>query len=85
MTSSYDISDAGGIEILCLACAALDRAEMMAEEISNDGCTIMIKNTLREHPCLRAELANRAFVSRSLQRLGLNVEAIRPVGRPPTF
>jgi hypothetical protein len=32
---------------------------------------------------LRAELANRAFVVRSLARLGLDVEPVRPMGRPP--
>jgi hypothetical protein len=32
---------------------------------------------------LREELAGRAFVARTLERLGLNVEAIKPMGRPP--
>ena len=36
-----------------------------------------------EHPGLRHELQARAFVVRTLQRLGLDVEAVKPVGRPP--
>jgi hypothetical protein len=31
---------------------------------------------------LKHELANRAFVVRTLARLGLNFETVKPVGRP---
>jgi hypothetical protein len=38
---------------------------------------------VREHPALKHELSNRAFVVRTLSRLGLDVEPLRPsVGRP---
>jgi hypothetical protein len=37
---------------------------------------------MREHPGLKHELAARSFVVRTLARLGLDVEAIKPVGRP---
>jgi hypothetical protein len=37
---------------------------------------------MKEHPLLKHELAARAFVCRTLQRLGLDVEAIKPPGRP---
>jgi hypothetical protein len=83
--SEYAITDSGGIEILAQVCVALDRAEQFADEIERDGPTILIKGVLREHPCAKGELANRAFICRGLQRLGLNVESIRPVGRPPTL
>lgn len=78
----YRIEDRGGIEILCQVCSALDRAEEMAEQIDRDGCTILVRGVPREHPLLKSELGCRAFVTRNLQRLGLNVEAIKPVGRP---
>src|SRR5690242_4930745 len=77
VTSEYVIDDAGGIELLTQICAAVDRAEELAEQIDRDGPTILVKNSLREHPCLRGELANRAFVTRNLQRLGLNLETIK--------
>jgi hypothetical protein len=80
--TEYDISDSGGLEILQQICSSLDRAEQLAAEIDRDGPTILIKGTLREHPALKAELANRAFICRGLARLGLNVEAIKPIGRP---
>lgn len=81
----YEIVDAGGVELLTLACQALDRAESCAAQIAKDGEVIRTKTGLREHPLLKIELANRAFIARTLQRLGLDVEAIKPVGRPPMF
>jgi hypothetical protein len=37
----------------------------------------------KAHPALRDELALRAFITRTLQRLGLDVEPVRAgVGRP---
>jgi len=41
---------------------------------------------LKDHPLLKHELATRAFVTRALHRLNLDVEAPRDtVGRPPGF
>lgn len=80
--SEYSITDIGGVEILAQICAALDRAEALACQINIDGPTIMTKTGLREHPALKAEIACRAFVCRNLQRLGLNIETLKPVGRP---
>jgi hypothetical protein len=80
--TEYDIGDTGGIEILYQICATLDRAEAQREVIDEDGETTVIKGITRAHPLLREELANRAFITRNLQRLGLNIEAVKPVGRP---
>ena len=81
--AEYDIQDSGGIEMLTQACQELDRAESLREQIDRDGDVIRTKGNLREHPGLKHELAARAFVVRTLARLGLDVEAIKPVGRPP--
>jgi hypothetical protein len=79
----YAIRDAGGIELLLLACEATDRAASLRDQIDRDGELIPTRSGLKEHPGLKAELANRAFVSRTLKRLGLDVEPVRPgVGRP---
>ncbi len=83
ITTSYDISDEGGREILAQACSALDRAEALRAQIDADGEILRTKAGLRDHPGLRHELACRAFITRSLARLGLDVEAIKPIGRPP--
>lgn len=85
VTSAYSINDIGGVEILMEACVMRDRSEQLAQEIERDGVTIRTKTGFREHPNLKLELAARAFVSRSLQKLGLNIESdsIKSVGRPP--
>ena len=79
----YDIQDAGGLEMLAQACQALDRAEALREEIDRDGAVIRVRGTVRDHPALKHELACRSFVVRTLSRLGLNFEPVRPsAGRP---
>jgi hypothetical protein len=78
----YRIEDAGGIELLCQACAALDRAEALAAAIAEDGAVVHTRSGPKSHPSCRDELQNRAFVVRTLERLGLNVEAIKSPGRP---
>jgi hypothetical protein len=60
--------------MLTHAAQALDRAEKYAEQIDAEGATIETKHGLKEHPLLKHELAARAFVVRTLQRLGLDVE-----------
>ena len=80
----YSIDDIGGIELLAQAAQALDRAEALAARIAHDGEVIYLKGVPRAHPAVKDELACRAFVVRTLQRLGLNVnvDQSRPVGRP---
>lgn len=80
--AEFDVSDRGGVELLAQACAAADRAEALAACVARDGETIRTKAGLRIHPAVREELANRAFVCRTLERLGVNVEAIKKPGRP---
>ena len=83
VTTEYGIEDAGGVEMLTEACQALDRAEELSAAIKRDGPVIRSKGAIRDHPAIKHELAARSFVVRTLQRLlGLNVEAIKPIGRP---
>jgi hypothetical protein len=83
ITSEYVCEDSGGIELLCLICQALDRAESLRAQIDEEGEIIRIKGVLKDHPGLRHELASRAFVAKGLARMGLNLETpVRPVGRP---
>ena len=79
---AYHVEDVGGIELLAQACAAADRAESLAEKISEDGETVRGKNGIRAHPCLKDELAARSFVCRTLARLGITTESVKPMGRP---
>jgi hypothetical protein len=81
--AEYDVSDPAGIEFLTLAAESLDRAQALSEAIERDGMVVRTPSGLRSHPALREELANRAFVTRTLQRLGLNYEPLRMgPGRP---
>jgi len=66
---AYAIDDVGGLELLCLACQALDRAERCREAIDRDGEMVAAPNGgLKSNPLLRDELANRAFIARTLDR-----------------
>jgi hypothetical protein len=80
--NEYRIDDAGGIELLAQACAAADRVEALAERINTDGEVVHTRAGPKAHPALRDELAGRAFICRTLERLGLNLETIKPIGRP---
>ena len=77
----YSIEDPGGIELLAQACAAVDRLEALAERINADGEIIVVRGVPKPHPALREELSARSFVCRTLERLGLNLEAVKPIGR----
>jgi len=82
--AEYQIADVGGLELLAEACAARDRVQSLREAINRDGETFVSRSGLvRAHPALRDELAGRAFVCRMLEKLGITVEPLRPVGRPP--
>lgn len=86
INDAYDISDAGGIELLKQLCRAADRVEQLAAQIAIDGPVVYVKGTPRAHPALRDELQGRAFITRTIARLGLNFEPVGPtVGRPPGY
>jgi hypothetical protein len=84
---TYAVTDTVGIELLGEACAAADRNEALSVRIASDGEVVTdAKGTLRPHPGLAAELANRNFVLRVFDKLGLNYEEKRPgPGRPPKY
>ena len=81
---AYQIEDVGGIELLAQCCASLDRAEQLARAIAQDGVVIACENGRRSHPACKDELACRAFIVRTLEKLGVTVEPVKPPGRPPT-
>ena len=79
----YDIWDPGGSEILMQACECADRLAVLSARIETDGIIVETKTGPKPHPLLRDEVSNRSFLTRTLERLGLNLEAIRPrSGRP---
>jgi P27 family predicted phage terminase small subunit len=80
----YDIRDSGGLEMLGQACNAADRAAQCAKKIEAEGLVVTsASGTPRDHPLIKHELAARAFVTKTLRALGLNVEPLRRgPGRP---
>jgi hypothetical protein len=86
ITSAYEFGDRASYEALYQACAAADRAETCRKQIDADGEVIRGKTGLRDHPLLKHEIAARAFVVRTLGRLGLDLEPVRSgPGRPPGY
>ena len=83
VTTAYVVTDVGGIELLAQACAAAQRAEDLAALIVEEGEVIRTKNGIKAHPCIGAELSARSFVVRTLARLGITTESVKPMGRPP--
>jgi len=80
--TEYQIEDPGGIELLMQACEAADRVAQLAEKIDADGLMLEARTGPKSHPLLKDEVSNRAFICRTLERLGLNLEAVKPMGRP---
>ena len=83
LMAEYIIEDGASLILLEQAAFAYDRAERLRAEIDATGEIIRGRNGPREHPGLRAELAARAFVVRTLAKLGLHFEPTRQAsGRP---
>ena len=82
--SEFSIPDAGGLEMLLQICQAVDRQQILRVEIDRDGEVIRVRGMIKAHPALREELALRSFIVRTLQRLGLDAEPIKAIGRPAT-
>lgn len=78
--AEYEIPDSAAREMLLQAAEALDRLQEIRAQI-NAGRAGKRNTT----PSLKVEIQNRNFVTRTLQRLGLNLEPLqsRP-GRPST-
>jgi terminase small subunit-like protein len=84
--AEYGISDRGGIELLAQVCEATDRLQDLSAAIAKDGPVVYTRTGApRSHPSLKDEIALRAFITRTIERLGLNVEAIKPPYRPGSF
>jgi hypothetical protein len=81
----YGIRDRGGIELLAQACGALDLVEALGEAITRDGAIVYGRTGPKAHPALKDQIAARAFLVRTLERLGVTSENIKPgPGRPPS-
>jgi len=80
--TDYAIQDVGGLELLTQCCIAADRAEALAAVIEEDGERLHTKTGPKAHPCIHEETSVRAFICRTLARLGITDEPVKPMGRP---
>jgi hypothetical protein len=81
---TVSLDDTASREVLLLAAEALDRAEDCRKQIARDGAVLRSENRPpRDHPLLKIELANRSFVAKQLDKLGLLSAPLRAgPGRP---
>lgn len=82
ITSEFDINGAGA-SLPAQTCHAQDRVDGLPNQIALDGIVVHFKSVPKAHPAMREELANRAFIVRGLQKLGVALKTLKPVGRPP--
>jgi hypothetical protein len=83
--AAYGIADRGGIELLAQAAGALDLVEGLGEAIARDGAIVYGRTGPRAHPAVKDQIAARAFLVRTLEKLGVTSENIKPgPGRPPS-
>jgi|SRR6516164_6591376 hypothetical protein len=73
----YQIRDIGGVETLAQICEAVDLIGALGVVIKAEGAVVQTQSTRKAHPCIREQTQLRAFVVRSLQTLGLTVEAVK--------
>jgi hypothetical protein len=83
VTSVFEWDDPSSYRVLAQAAFAAQRAERCRRLIDEQGEMLRVGKTLRSHPLLRDEVANRALCCRLLARLGMDVEPIKGIGRPP--
>jgi phage terminase small subunit len=86
ITAEYQFAgDSAGIAMLALACEALDVVQACRRQIDKHGELLVLKTggkttVMRENPLLKIELQNRFYVTRCLEKLGL--EPAKATGRP---
>src|SRR6266542_3766868 len=71
VTGDYEV-DAPGLELLRLACEALDRADEARRAIEHDGAYIADRyGNPRPHPAIAVERDSRLAAARLMRQLGL--------------
>jgi P27 family predicted phage terminase small subunit len=80
----YFISDTHGLFLLEQAMMAYDRMTEATEAIKRDGAVNMDRfGQPRAHPSLVVERDARAAMLAALRALNLDLEPVKPIGRPP--
>ena len=73
-----------GADLWRRICRDFDTAEAMRDLIDHVGeGSISETGVVRSNPMVKDELQLRAFVAKTLERLGVNQEPTKAVGKPP--
>lgn len=76
--------DEAALEILCVACRALQRAREAREKIERDGATMVDRfGQVKVSPATLIERDSQSTFLRAMSSLRLDVEPPGPIGRPP--
>src|SRR5262245_60741340 len=83
LTKEFALETSAEVQQLYEACCMEDRAANLRKHIDRDGEALRISEggLPRDHPCLRAEIACRAFVVRTLANLFPSAAD----GKPPRY
>jgi hypothetical protein len=87
-TAAYDFppGDTAGLEILRAAMLFYARARKARERLDEDGLTVLdARGTPKIHPAALVEQQSSAGYLRAVKQLGLGLEPVRSVGRPPNM
>jgi P27 family predicted phage terminase small subunit len=80
---NYAITDEAGILMLTLAAEAHERMRSAQAILAKEGLTVGAGNKLRAHPMVVVERDSRFAVAACLKQLGLDLEPVGKIGRPP--
>jgi P27 family predicted phage terminase small subunit len=79
----YQITDSGGLTILCTACEAFDRMRQAQKLIDTEGMVSADRfGQSKPHPAIVIERDSRGQMLAALKQLNLDLEPIRDRGRP---
>ena len=83
LATEYGIADAGGQAILRVAAEALDRLRSAQAAIDRDGLITRDRwGAPKTHPAATVERDARAQLLMAIRQLGLDLEPVKPIGRP---
>jgi hypothetical protein len=78
ITSEFTLESSAEVQQFYEACCMEDRAVKLRKHIDREGEMVEIRGIRRDHPCLKHELAARAFVVRTLANLFPPVPDVKP-------
>ena len=84
LRAEYEINDEGGLRVLRVALEAFDRAQLARKQIARDGMLLVDRyGQKKAHPLISVERDARAGFLAGLKALGLDIEPVKGIGRPP--